>query len=192
MTTIPTFPARPVNGGRLDLAPPKRGRWFVEPKYNGWRTLVHAPTGTMFNRHGERLTIDEEFTEALSVLHDTPFEWVDCEALERRHAIGKGSLIVLDIVQQHGTYTERRAWMEKHFMVDVDPMLMRNGRVYLAPYSDMEHAANIWGILKRRNEILGVEFYEGVVMKRADSIYPFQLRNSKEETRDWVKHRWEF
>ena len=28
-----------------------------EPKYNGWRALVHAPSRTMFNRYGERLTV---------------------------------------------------------------------------------------------------------------------------------------
>ena len=52
VTTLITFPARPIQGGRLDLAPPKRGLWFAEPKLNGWRALIHTPTGTMWNRHG--------------------------------------------------------------------------------------------------------------------------------------------
>ncbi len=39
-----TYPARPINGGPLELAPPNPGRWCYEPKYNGWRALVHAPT----------------------------------------------------------------------------------------------------------------------------------------------------
>ena len=30
-----TYPARPINGGPLELAPPKPGRWYYEPKYNG-------------------------------------------------------------------------------------------------------------------------------------------------------------
>ena len=47
-----TYPARPINGGPLEKARPKHGEWFYEPKYNGWRALVHVPTGTMFNRHG--------------------------------------------------------------------------------------------------------------------------------------------
>ena len=55
-----TFPARPVNGGRFELAPAKRGEWSVEPKLNGWRVLVHAPTMTAFTRHGERLSIAKE------------------------------------------------------------------------------------------------------------------------------------
>jgi hypothetical protein len=50
----------------------------------------------------------------------------------------------------------------------------------------------LWNELKEFNRKVGVEFYEGIVMKRADSLYPVQLRSSKEETREWVKHRWEF
>ena len=49
-----TYPARPLNGGPFDKAPPKRGAWAAEPKFNGWRALVHIPSGTIFNRHGER------------------------------------------------------------------------------------------------------------------------------------------
>ena len=47
---------------------PKPGQWHYEPKYNGWRALVHAPTGTMFNRYGQRLTIQREFSAALAAL----------------------------------------------------------------------------------------------------------------------------
>ncbi len=63
-----TYPARPIQGGRLELAPPKRGVWFAEPKFNGWRALVHTPSGTMWNRHGKRLTIAHCFKDALDEL----------------------------------------------------------------------------------------------------------------------------
>ena len=95
----PTFPARPIRGGKLELAPKKSDVWFAEPKYNGWRALVHTPTGAMWNRHGQRLTIEREFTQSLALLHDlagSGLVWADCEALERRHQIGRGSLVVLD------------------------------------------------------------------------------------------------
>ena len=29
-----TYPARPINGGPLELALPKPGHWYYEPKYN--------------------------------------------------------------------------------------------------------------------------------------------------------------
>jgi hypothetical protein len=43
--------------------------------------------------------------------------------------------------------------------------------------------------LRAANRALGCDFFEGVVMKRADSMYPVQLRSATEECRGWVKHR---
>ena len=118
--TIPSFPARPINGGELPLAHPKIGRWAIEPKYNGWRTLVNLPTGVMFNRHGKRLTIEKEFASAINVLRDAlayVTDWIDCEALERRHGIGRGTLMAFDFlplsdrsrcIDRSFTYLERR------------------------------------------------------------------------------------
>jgi len=104
----PTFPARPIRGGKLELAPKKSGIWFAEPKYNGWRALVHTPTGAMWNRHGQRLTIEREFAKALAALRalaESGLVWADCEALERRHQIGRGSLVVLDWIPDSGSPT---------------------------------------------------------------------------------------
>jgi hypothetical protein len=43
--------------------------------------------------------------------------------------------------------------------------------------------------LRGANRALGCDFFEGVVMKRADSAYPVQMRSATEEYRGWVKHR---
>ena len=106
--SFPFYPARPTNGGAFPRALPKPGHWAYEPKINGWRALVHAPTGTMFNRHGERLSIAHEFTDVLDLLRHAWVnprkqslltrvgEWLDCEVLSRRHPLGRGSLVLLD------------------------------------------------------------------------------------------------
>src|SRR4051812_38594799 len=112
-----TFPARPVQGGRLELAPPKRGLWYAEPKLNGWRALIHTPSGTMWNRHGTFLTIADCFRPALGELRtlaECGLVWADCEVLERRHNLGRGTLIVLDLVPVSGSpsYVERRTLLE--------------------------------------------------------------------------------
>jgi len=112
-----TYPARPIQGGRLELAPPKRGLWYAEPKLNGWRTLIHTPTGTMWNRQGSLLTIADCFRPALAALAKLATRglvWADCEALERRHNLGRGTLVVLDVVPESGTpcYEQRRAMLE--------------------------------------------------------------------------------
>ncbi len=43
----------------------------------------------MWNRHGQPLTVASEFTSALEHLCSLPFEWLDYEALDGRHDIGR-------------------------------------------------------------------------------------------------------
>ena len=115
--TLISYPARPIQGGKLERAPEKTGLWFAEPKYNGWRALVHCPSGAMWNRHGGRLSISGEFGAALRELRNLSergLVWADCEAMGRRHKIGCGTLIVLDWIAEDGSsvYEERRKFLE--------------------------------------------------------------------------------
>ena len=199
--TLLTFPARPIQGGRLELAPPKRGLWFAEPKLNGWRALIHTPTGTMWNRHGTLLTIADCFRPALvslAKLASRGLVWADCEALERRHNLGRGTLVVLDVIPESGTpsYEQRRALLES--LLPCDPVFDGDasrpvpcGAVVLTPTrrADSHAALAFYQRLHDANRVLGCDFFEGVVMKRADSIYPVQMRSATEEFRGWVKHR---
>jgi ATP-dependent DNA ligase len=204
MTVPPllTFPARPIQGGRLELAPPKRGLWYAEPKLNGWRALIHTPTGTMWNRHGTLLTIADCFRPALAALAKLSprgLVWADCEALERRHNLGRGTLVVLDVIPESGTpiYTARRAMLES--LLPCDPVFdgdssrpVPSGAVVLTPTRRADSHAQALAFYQRlrdANCMLGCDFFEGVVMKRADSAYPVQLRGASDEFRGWVKHR---
>jgi len=207
--TPPTYPARPVNGGPLDAAAPKHGVWLYEPKFNGWRALVHRDTGAMFNRHGEPLTIQDEFKTALTELQAIlaadagklfatsdqggqiiPAEalaWADVEALERRHNRGRGSLVVLDLPLLRLPCAERGYVLRQLFCPAIDHCAANN-TVYSVPqYTDGPH---VYADAKADNQMLGCEFYEGVVAKRADSLYPLQLRSAKTEFPFWMKHRW--
>lgn len=197
-----TYPARPIQGGRLELAPPKRGQWYAEPKLNGWRALIHTPTGTMWNRHGSLLTIADCFRPALAMLAklaSRSLVWADCEALERRHNLGRGTLVVLDVIPESGTsmYTMRRAMLES--LLPYNPVFdgdtsrpVPSGAVVLTPARRADSHADALAYYQRlraANRASGCDFFEGVVMKRADSPYPVQLRSAKEEFRGWVKHR---
>jgi len=200
--TLLTFPARPIQGGRLELAPPKRGLWYAEPKLNGWRTLIHTPSGTMWNRHGTLLTIADCFRPALAALAKLASRgivWADCEALERRHNLGRGTLVVLDVAHESGTptYEQRRANLES--LLPSAPVFAGDisgavpcGAVVVTPTLRADshaHALAFYQRLRAANRALGCDFFEGVVMKRADSIYPVQMRSATEEFRGWVKHR---
>lgn len=197
-----TYPARPIQGGRLELAPPKRGMWYAEPKLNGWRALIHTPTGTMWNRHGTLLTIADCFRPALAMLSklvNRGLVWADCEALERRHNLGRGTLVVLDLVTESSTpdYMQRRALLEA--LLPTDEVFSGNttrpvpcGIASLAPTHRAGSHADALAFYRRlraANRALGCDFFEGLVMKRADSAYPVQLRSPTEEYRGWVKHR---
>ena len=194
--TIPsclTYCARPVNGGHLDHALPKVGDWSAEPKDNGWRDLIHVPSGTHFNRKGERLTIAGEFDAALAILKRTPFVWCDCEALERRHKIGQGTLILLDLPDHPGTYLERVAAMRDgnrngigYLRTGMTPM---PNCVYLSPVYSWGDARYIWDLLQDENKRLGCDFYEGLVAKENKSRYYVQLQNPESKCRTWIKHR---
>jgi len=100
----PSFPLRPVNGGPLPNARPKFGVWTHEPKINGWRAWLHTPTRLMFNRKNEPLSITHEFKPIIEKVRAAklPLVWLDVEALERRHNLGRGSLVLLDFAP--GTY----------------------------------------------------------------------------------------
>ncbi len=195
--TPPSFPLRPVNGGPLDLAQPKFGEWSYEPKYNGWRALVHVPTGRMFNRKLERLSIEQEFAPALEKLRqpsdgtNTEFEWLDCEALERRHGIGRGALVILDWVIAGRTYVQRREELEKAFYIPHSTCLSLSADSVSLPRSTPQ-AQTLWDLLREANHIMNAPFYEGLVAKRSDSLYPFQLRSPSVEFPFWMKHRWAF
>jgi len=195
-----SYPARPLQGGKLDRAPKKTGLWYAQPKYNGWRALVHCPSGTMWNRHGGRLSIAHEFDAALRELQklsEVGLIWADCEAMERRHNVGRRSLIVLDWILEAGspTYEERREFLES--LVPLEQMSLGEGTipedsVLLTPSIDDKDGAalRLYESLRTINQTAKADVFEGVVMKRAESLYPVQLRSATEESRAWIKHRW--
>lgn len=156
----------------------------------------------MWNRHGALLTITDCFRPALArlaQLDSSGVVWADCEALERRHNLGRGTLIVLDAVPASGspTYEQRRAQLEALLPSDrsLEGDLLHSiphDAVLLAPARCIDaHAAALefYQRLRDANRALHCDFFEGVVMKRADSPYPVQLRSATEEFRGWVKHR---
>jgi len=196
-----TFPARPIQGGKLDKAPKKTGVWFAEPKYNGWRALVHCPSGTMWNRHGGRLSIAGEFAAPLRELRALSRQglvWADCEAMGRRHKVGCGTLIVLDWITEEGSpvYEERRVFLEslvpmERMSLGEEPTIPANSLLLTPSMADKDDAAlRLYESLRSVNRQARADVFEGVVMKRGGSLYPVQLRSATEESRCLVKHRY--
>ena len=201
-TFPPTYPARPSTGGeplgRVWNATSKKDIIYT-PKYNGWRVLLNTHTGEMYNRQLERLSIGSEFGEAVrkiqKVLPPSSFsKWLDCEGLSRRHGIGRGTLIVLDMPSMGGRYEDRasvvRICLANILNVDKKP---DDNHVYVPQifnFNDKGEAEYWDARLQSMNKEWGVEFYEGWVGVAAGSKYPVQLVSANKKTHSWVKHRW--
>ena len=92
---------------------------------------------------------------------------------------------------------QRRALLES--LLPCDPVFdgdtsrpVPSGTVVLKPARRAESHADALALYQRlrdANRVLGCDFFEGVVMKRADSTYPVQLRSPTEDYRGWAKHR---
>lgn len=199
MTPI-TYPARPLSGGRFGLLTSSAPcLWSF--KANGWRALVHNPTGTMFNRLGEQLTIANEFHLALGTLAAAfpDFEWLDCEALERRHNIGRGTLMVLDLVRPNLTADARYTLLTADARLPILNIGQQPGenRAYImrqdlhidAFDTDKFALTQLWHTMQQLDGEWNAEFYEGFVKKRADSLYPIQLRDPDSKCPYWTKFR---
>ncbi len=156
----------------------------------------------MWNRHGNSLPIADCFRPALTALAKLASRglvWADCEALERRHNLGRGTLVVLDFIPESATpsYEQRRVMLESRLPCDfvfdgVSSRPVPCGAALLTPTRRADSHADALAYyqrLREGNRALSCDFFEGVVMKRADSPYPVQVRSSTEEFRGWVKHR---
>ncbi len=66
------------------------------------------------------------------------------------------------------------------------------GAVVLTPTIRADSHADVLAFyrwLRETNRALHCDFFEGVVMKRAESIYHMQLRSATAESSAWVEHR---
>ena len=145
------------------------------------------------------MSIAGEFSTALGALKklsNAGLVWADCEAMERRHKVGRRSLIVLDWIpdSESPTYEERRVFLES--LLPLERMSLGEGTmpedsVMLAPSiaETNGQALQLYRSLEAINRSVLADVFEGVVMKRAVSAYPVQLRSPDEKCRFWQKHR---
>jgi hypothetical protein len=194
------LPPAPINGGKLETAPPKVGNWAWQPKIDDWRGIVHTPSLTVWNQYGEISSVAERgklgnVLGMLALAADVP-EWLDIGIMQNRHDMMRGSIIVLDVIN-HLPFLDRRAYAESLFpllpwaTVIVGRQELRNNRVYLIPEVVGEQPGReLYEQLKIENNLLGAKFYEGVVCKKLDSLYPFHQR-PKTQASGWIKHRFD-
>jgi ATP-dependent DNA ligase len=192
----PTFPCRPINCGKLTIARPKIGNFWVEPKITGMRVVLHVPTGEMWTRHGTALASPKWFAAAAAKIKQLlpNEEWLDCEGLYQAHNVGKGTMVVLDSIVKGECIEDRR----KRFSVLPEMPITNDlaiNEVYRIPSLDWGGAKDLWDRLLKLGEDWvkrgngSVPLFEGVVAKKKNSGYAFQNVDPKRETPVWQKHR---
>jgi hypothetical protein len=212
MITIPRpnlicYPPAPLNGGSLESAPAKVGTWIWQPKPDDRRVVIHTPSRTIWNQYGQLSVANdsEKFEVALDRLENVSFfaEWLDAGLMEYRNDMMRGCIIVFDLIERGLTSDERR----ERLAVTFDPLpwatelvgtAEARNQVYLIPQWCPDryvggfgvHPMELYDRLKNENAQLDRKFYEGLVAKRADSLYPFGNR-PKQQTADWIKHRFD-
>lgn len=192
-----SYPQRACSGGEF------RGQFTLTPqlfsyKYNGWLAVIHIPTGTVFNRHGQILSIGNEFTEAVDDLSQSPFDWLVCEALSRRHKIAKRSLFIIDWINPELTMIKRHQSLRDWFPLHEYKVLPAEDRAYLIEqFEDSnEGLYGRWNDMQAMNNRLTAdivkeptEFYEGFVATDKYSKYQMQLQSPNKTTTRIQKYR---
>ena len=218
---IPSYPARPTNGGALESALPQVSSWAWQPKVADWRGLVHCESGQVWNRHGGRLSIIHKIQPALEQLRERVGGWLDVGIMER-NPLMRGCIIVFDFLpigEEEMTYDERRESLESFLQFELMPELWKPAlieeptkqgatyiggtsrypmcnRVFLVrQYVDCDPLA-VYRRLQNENKHLLIPqgypaLYEGLVAKRRDKPYPLQLRSPDVRTPWWIKHRFD-
>jgi hypothetical protein len=194
----PTYPARPINGGRFEQAEPLEGSWSYKPKWNGRRVLFHVPTGRTWNRYLEEVNYTRypAFTRLKGLVGDrVDFEWLDLEFLWGRISLGKGAIIVLDCVRMGLSWRERQEqlWVlgllgGSATELKVCQKPVDHGVYYGCPLMTND-PLKPWIEMQYKNAEWGVTFYEGLVAYEDKQPYPVQLFSPKRETRYWMKYR---
>lgn len=184
--TSPTFPARPyacLNALTLESF----AGWMFEPKANGWRCKISLAAGEVVSRHG---TTFSEAGRVLDLAHSIKelagFDQLDCEFLGKRTKAGRGSLVIIDIMDCSLPYLERMALLSGFAECPLDDIptdsVMRFPRYTQAKaqvvLEDMRE------INMRRHEVV----WEGFVAKHPAAAYPIQ-RSPSAECRYWAKTR---
>ena len=203
------YPPAPQNGGALELAPDKIGDWAWQPKIDDWRGVVNVETGQVWNQYGALSTVAAQgkISVALGRLQDITRAFYgggrvfDVGIMENRHDLMRGCIVVFDAMDTTAIHSERRAILERVFPVlPLATILLHKGQVrdqvYLinewrnATHPEMLRPTALQLLLQRENLRVGHKFYEGLVAKRRDVVYPVKSA-PKQKTNLWVKHRFD-
>lgn len=137
------------------------------------------------------MSIEADFKVATWALSLSPFEWVVCEALQRRHHLAQGSLFIIDFMDKHLSMIQRHKSLRDFFPVHEYMTVPNQNEVYLIDQFEKtnQELFDIWSNMIEFNATHGAEFYEGFVATDRDSKYQHQLQSPSKTTDKIQKYR---
>ena len=156
--------------------------FYIEPKFNGWRILVDQEFGQVWNRKGQRSTLEAPVLERIKNANINS-RWIDGEWLGQRTKSGAGSFIVIDACEPL-PYAERRKLFEH---LDVATFAPRSNALMRMPNLTHSKLRACWDEMEFQNNKAGETIFEGFVMKK-DSKYPW-VKNPSYFSPEWQKMR---
>jgi ATP-dependent DNA ligase len=183
-STARRYPARPYSCiNALSLA--SFGKWAFEPKLNGWRCVIDMENKVVVSRHG---TTFAETGRIMDIARAVPelagFRLIDCEFLGKRTKAGKGSVVIMDMMDSPLPYSERMSLISGFAECPLDD-IPTNALMRFPSYTQAK-AQQVLEDMKEINARRGEVIWEGFVAKHPNSTYPLQLSPSA-ECRFWAK-----
>jgi hypothetical protein len=191
----PSYPARPMDGGRQFPGEPLRGLWKYRPKFKGRRVLCHIPTMRTWNRELEEVGYMHPAFKKLQLLVGMRWpecEWIDCEFIWGTTSVGKGAIIVLDYVVAETEWSIRQSTLQGIFeknQLGPNLKLPEKEQVYWCNPLIENTVESAWEEMQEINDKAYTTFYEGLVGYDMEARYPIQLFSSKRMTQHWMKYR---
>lgn len=178
------YPARPyacINALTLGSF----ANWSFEPKLNGWRCVIDMENKVVVSRHGTTFAETGRIMDiAKSVPELAGFRLIDCEFLGKRTKAGKGSIVIMDIMDSPQPYSERMRLISGFAECPLDD-IPTNSIMRLPQYTQGQ-AQKVLVQMREINARRGEVIWEGLVAKHPNSLYPLQLSPSA-ECRFWAK-----
>ena len=142
--------------------------------------VVVSRHGTTFAETGRIMDIARAVPELAG------FRLIDCEFLGKRTKAGKGSVVIMDIMDSPLPYSERMSLISGFAECPLDD-IPTNSLMRFPSYTQAK-AQQVLEDMKEINARRGEVIWEGFVAKHPNSTYPIQLSPSA-ECRFWAKAR---
>ncbi len=177
----------------IALAPWQEGSWYFEPSYNNsFDFFYHTGTGTVLSASHDKMTLpknSEICFRGITLKLPEPV-WLHCRGIPRPDpkVLESFAVGVVDILDFKENYITRRHFLESRLEELGIKMPAQDKYYFLIPRVTEGIKLNLWCALQEVNLEQGAIIYDGIVAKKAESLYERQLDDFKHTNAFWHYH----